>query len=97
MTEVNIPAGTTGTGWRDVTTKLWHDGMGRTGVLMAVGVVALAVVGPLVAPYDRAAVAASRAGILQPPAPLTCWAPTSWAVTCYARCLRAPRSPWRSV
>jgi peptide/nickel transport system permease protein len=67
MTEVNFPTGATSTGWRDVATRLWRDGMGRTGVLMAGAVIALAVVGPLMAPYDRGAVAESRTGILQAP------------------------------
>lgn len=55
------------TGWRAAARELWRDGMGRTGLLMAAVIVVVAVAGPLLAPYDRGAVATSRAGILQAP------------------------------
>lgn len=64
---MTTPQPQTGTGWRRVGRELWHDGMGRTGVLMAVAVVVIAVVGPLVAPFDPAAVAQSRSDILTAP------------------------------
>jgi peptide/nickel transport system permease protein len=54
-------------GWRGVAGQVWRDRMGRTGTITVIVVVLIAVIGPLVAPYDRGAVAASRAGILQPP------------------------------
>jgi peptide/nickel transport system permease protein len=41
--------------------------MGRTGLLMAAAVVVVAAAGPLIAPFDRGAVAESRTGILQSP------------------------------
>jgi peptide/nickel transport system permease protein len=54
-------------GWRDVPRQVWADRMGRTGVVTVVVVAFIAVVGPLLVPYDRGDVAGSRAGILQPP------------------------------
>jgi peptide/nickel transport system permease protein len=54
-------------GWRGVARQVWADRMGRTGILTVAVVVIVAIVGPLLAPYDRGAVAGSRAGILQPP------------------------------
>ncbi|WP_293221068.1 ABC transporter permease [Mycolicibacterium sp.] len=54
-------------GWRGVLRQLVADRMGRAGLLMVVAVVLVAVAGPLLAPYDRTAVAASRTGILQSP------------------------------
>ncbi|AQA04564.1 hypothetical protein BVC93_21440 [Mycobacterium sp. MS1601] len=64
MTAPDPPATT---GWRSATRQLWADGMGRAGLLTVLAVVAVAVTGPLLAPFDRAAVAESRTGILQPP------------------------------
>lgn len=62
------PAGlAAATGWRPALRALWRDTMGRVGLLMAGAVVVVAIVGPLLAPYDPAAVAADRSGILQPP------------------------------
>jgi peptide/nickel transport system permease protein len=55
------------TGWRSTGRQLWHSRMGRTGIVAATIVVAIAVIGPLLAPFDPGAVAATRAGILQPP------------------------------
>jgi peptide/nickel transport system permease protein len=55
------------TGWRGTARQVWHDPIGRTGAVMVGLAVAVAIVGPLVAPYDRGAVAQSRTGILQPP------------------------------
>lgn len=55
------------TGWRAAARELWHDRMGRVGLVMAAAVVVIAVAGPLLAPFDRGAVADSRAGILQGP------------------------------
>jgi len=54
-------------GWRGVARQVWGDRMGRTGVVTVAVVVVIAALGPILAPYDRAAVAGSRAGILQPP------------------------------
>ncbi|RDH74615.1 ABC transporter permease [Mycolicibacterium moriokaense] len=47
--------------------KLLRDPMGRTGLAMAGVIVVIAIAGPLIAPFDRGAVAESRAGILQGP------------------------------
>jgi peptide/nickel transport system permease protein len=55
------------TGWRAALRELWQDAMGRTGLVMAAAVVVIAVAGPLLAPFDRGAVAESREGILQSP------------------------------
>lgn len=55
------------TGWRATVRQLWRDPMGRTGLLMAAAVLIGAVLGPLLAPFDRSDVADSRAGILLPP------------------------------
>ena len=56
------------TGYRTATVRqLWRDPMGRTGLLMAAAVLIGAVLGPLLAPFDRSDVADSRAGILLPP------------------------------
>lgn len=55
------------TGWRAALRQLWRDGMGRTGLVMAAAVILLAVIGPLIAPFDPDAVAQSRDGILQAP------------------------------
>jgi peptide/nickel transport system permease protein len=54
-------------GWRGLGRQVWRDPIGRTGAVMVVLTVAVAVLGPLLAPYDPGAVAASRTGILQPP------------------------------
>ena len=54
-------------GWRGVARQVWGDRMGRTGVVTVAVVVVIAALGPILAPYDRAAVTGSRAGILQPP------------------------------
>ncbi|MCV7357340.1 ABC transporter permease [Mycolicibacterium fluoranthenivorans] len=58
---------TTGSGWRNLPARLWHDALGRIGLVLAAAVIVIAVVGPVLAPYDRAAVAQSRTGILQAP------------------------------
>lgn len=58
---------TTGSGWRNLPARLWHDALGRIGLVLAAAVIVIAVVGPALAPYDRAAVAQSRTGILQAP------------------------------
>jgi peptide/nickel transport system permease protein len=55
------------TGWRSTGRQLWRAPMGRTGIVMATVIIVIAVVGPLVAPFDPGAVATSRTGILQPP------------------------------
>ncbi len=55
------------TGWRGIPGQVWRDPIGRTGSVMVAVVVMIAIAGPLLAPYDRGAVAASRTGILQPP------------------------------
>jgi peptide/nickel transport system permease protein len=55
------------TGWRSTGRQLWQARMGRAGIVTATVVIAIAVIGPLVAPFDPGAVATSRAGILQPP------------------------------
>jgi peptide/nickel transport system permease protein len=54
-------------GGRSGARQLWQDPMGRAGVVIAAVIVVVAIAGPLLAPYDRGAVADSRAGILQPP------------------------------
>ncbi len=54
-------------GWRGVAGQVWRDRMGRTGIITVVAIVLIAIIGPLLAPYDRGAVAESRAGILQAP------------------------------
>jgi peptide/nickel transport system permease protein len=54
-------------GWRGVAYELWVEGMGRIGIITVAVVVLIAIIGPLLAPYDRGAVAGSREGILQPP------------------------------
>jgi peptide/nickel transport system permease protein len=54
-------------GWRGVLRQLTADRMGRAGLLTVAAVLLIAVAGPLLAPYDRTAVAGSRMGILQPP------------------------------
>ncbi len=54
-------------GWRGVTRLVWLDRMGRAGIIAVAVVVVVAVVGPLVLPYDRGAVAGSREGILLSP------------------------------
>jgi peptide/nickel transport system permease protein len=54
-------------GWRGVAYELWVDRMGRIGIITVAVVVLIAIAGPLLAPYDRSAVAGSRQGILQPP------------------------------
>jgi peptide/nickel transport system permease protein len=54
-------------GWRGVAYELWVDRMGRIGIITVAVVVLIAMIGPLLAPYDRGAVAGSREGILQPP------------------------------
>ena len=54
-------------GWRGALRQLTTDRMGRVGLIMVAGVVLVAVLGPLLAPYDRTAVAGSRTGILQAP------------------------------
>lgn len=53
--------------WRQVLRQLWQDGMGRIGLILAGTVGIVAVAGPLMMPFDRSAVAGSRADILQPP------------------------------
>ncbi|MCV7228562.1 ABC transporter permease [Mycolicibacterium komossense] len=55
------------TGWRGMVHQVWLDPIGRTGALMVAFAVAVAIIGPLLAPYDRGSVAESRTGILQPP------------------------------
>jgi peptide/nickel transport system permease protein len=62
-----IPETPQATGWRSTGRQLWRDPMGRVGIAMASVVVVIAIVGPLVVPFDPGAVATSRAGILQPP------------------------------
>ncbi|CAN5263046.1 ABC transporter permease [soil metagenome] len=64
---MTAPDAVTTTGWRQVLRQLWQDTMGRAGLLMALVVTTIAVMGPLVAPFDPADVAESRTGILQPP------------------------------
>jgi peptide/nickel transport system permease protein len=54
-------------GWRGVLRQLTADRMGRAGLLTVAAVLVIAVAGPLLAPYDRTAVAGSRTGILQSP------------------------------
>ncbi len=54
-------------GWRGVLRQLAADPMGRAGLVTVAAVVLLAVAGPLLAPYDRGAVADSHSGILQAP------------------------------
>ena len=44
-------------GWRGVAGQVWRDRMGRTGIITVVAVVLIAIIGPLLAPYDRGAVA----------------------------------------
>ncbi len=65
MTEKKPP--TTGSGWRHLPARLWHDALGRIGLVLAAVVIVVAIVGPVLVPYDRAAVAQSRTGILQAP------------------------------
>ena len=46
---------------------LWHDRLGRTGLLLLAIVTIAAVFGPMLFPFDPAAVGSSAASILQPP------------------------------
>lgn len=54
-------------GWRGAARQVWQDPVGRIGAVMVAFTVAVAIIGPLLAPYDRGAVAGSRNGILQAP------------------------------
>ncbi|WP_431239990.1 ABC transporter permease [Mycolicibacterium aichiense] len=54
-------------GWRGVLRQLLADPMGRIGLLTVAAVILVAILGPLLAPYDRTDVAESRTGILLPP------------------------------
>ncbi len=52
---------------RNVWGYVWHDGLGRVGVVAFVLVVIIAVAGPLLFPFNQAAVSSTSAGLLLPP------------------------------
>src|SRR5215469_5753701 len=52
---------------RDVWEFVWHDRLGRVGVVAFVLVVIIAVAGPLIFPFNSAAVTSTSAGVLLPP------------------------------
>jgi peptide/nickel transport system permease protein len=52
---------------RNVLQQLWADRMGRVGIIMTVVVLVLAIVGPLIWPFDAAAVGEDASSILQGP------------------------------
>lgn len=66
-----VPAVTTEPGqrgqFRDVWEYVWHDRLGRLGVIAFVLVVMIAVAGPLLFPFNSAAVSSTSAGLLLPP------------------------------
>ena len=47
--------------------KIWRDPMGRVGLLMTLSVFAISIIGPIIWPFDSAAVGADASSILQPP------------------------------
>jgi peptide/nickel transport system permease protein len=53
--------------FRDVWEYVWHDRLGRLGVIAFVLVVMIAVAGPLLFPFNSAAVSSTSAGLLLPP------------------------------
>jgi peptide/nickel transport system permease protein len=53
--------------FRDVWGYVWHDRLGRLGVIAFVLVVMIAVAGPLLFPFNSAAVSSTSAGLLLPP------------------------------
>ena len=52
---------------RNVWGYVWHDWLGRVGVVAFVLVVIIAVAGPLLFPFNQAAVSSTSAGLLLPP------------------------------
>jgi len=52
---------------RNVWGYVWHDRLGRVGVVAFVLVVIIAVAGPLLFPFNQAAVSSTSAGLLLPP------------------------------
>jgi len=54
---------------RRVWRELWGDGLGRTGVLLLLFVTIMAVVGPMLFPFDPKAVGTSSSDIFRPPSP----------------------------
>ena len=52
---------------RDIWEYLWHDRLGRIGVISFAAVVIISVAGPLIFPFNSAAVANTSAGVLLPP------------------------------
>ena len=53
--------------FRDVLQYVWHDRLGRVGVVAFVLVVIIAVAGPLIFPFNSGAVTSTSAGVLLPP------------------------------
>ena len=47
--------------------QLWQERIGRAGLILAAAVVVVAIFGPLVLPFDSAAVGTSASSLLQPP------------------------------
>lgn len=47
--------------------KIWQDRMGRVGLLMTLSVFVVSIIGPMIWPFDSAAVGVDASSILQPP------------------------------
>jgi len=65
--DARAPGTWRGTEFRRVWRALTADPMGRTGLVLFVLVVTMAVAGPLLFPFNAAAISNSAAGVLQPP------------------------------
>ncbi len=65
--DTGVPEQEAATSRTSLVRKVWNDRMGRVGIILLVVIVAVAVVGPILFPFNPAEVGSSAASILKPP------------------------------